>query len=71
MDKPSVPDAEYDRLIQELIKIEKEHPDWIRSDSPTQRVVGEVLSNVLNMKYKCLVWEMFIMKMILEILMIR
>lgn len=52
LDKPSVPDAEYDRLIQELIKIEKEHPDWIRSDSPTQRVVGEVLSEFQKVKHE-------------------
>ena len=44
LDKPSVSDAEYDRLMQELIKIETSHPDWIREDSPTQKVVGEVLS---------------------------
>jgi len=43
LDKPSVTDAEYDRLIQELTKIETLHPDWVREDSPTQKVVGEVL----------------------------
>ncbi|WP_203364319.1 NAD-dependent DNA ligase LigA [Bacillus sp. REN10] len=43
LDQPSVPDAEYDRLIQELMKIENEFPDLQTPDSPTQRVGGEVL----------------------------
>ncbi|MGJ3546636.1 NAD-dependent DNA ligase LigA [Bacillus subtilis] len=43
LDEPSVPDAEYDRLMQELIAIEDEHPDLRTPDSPTQRVGGAVL----------------------------
>ncbi|MCO7175410.1 NAD-dependent DNA ligase LigA [Sporolactobacillus kofuensis] len=42
-DRPSVPDSEYDRLMNELIAIETEHPEWITPDSPTQRVGGEPL----------------------------
>lgn len=42
-DNPSVPDSEYDRLMNELITLEKEHPEWITPDSPTQRVGGEPL----------------------------
>ncbi len=42
-DNPSVPDSEYDRLMQELIAIEQEHPDWVTPESPTQRVGGEPL----------------------------
>ncbi|TGA98360.1 NAD-dependent DNA ligase LigA [Sporolactobacillus shoreae] len=42
-DNPSVPDSEYDRLMQELIAIEAEHPDWVTLESPTQRVGGEPL----------------------------
>ncbi|ACV26586.1 NAD-dependent DNA ligase LigA [Kangiella koreensis] len=38
LDDPSVPDAEYDRLLRELQQIESEHPELISSDSPTQRV---------------------------------
>ncbi|MBS4179463.1 NAD-dependent DNA ligase LigA [Lederbergia citrea] len=44
LDNPSIPDAEYDRLMQQLIKLEKEHPEMIAPDSPTQRVGGEALS---------------------------
>jgi len=38
LDDPSVPDAEYDRLLRELQQIELEHPELVSSDSPTQRV---------------------------------
>ncbi len=40
MDSPEISDYEYDMMMQELKAIEKEHPDWITSDSPTQRVGG-------------------------------
>lgn len=38
LDAPEIPDAEYDKLMEELKAIEAEHPEWITSDSPTQRV---------------------------------
>ena len=37
LDAPLISDLEYDRLLNELKKIEADHPDWIASDSPTQR----------------------------------
>lgn len=40
LDDPSVPDAEYDRLFQELQALEREYPDLVTPDSPTQRVSG-------------------------------
>lgn len=43
LDKPSVPDAEYDRLLKELVELENEHPQLKTADSPTQRVGGEIL----------------------------
>ncbi|WLR51107.1 NAD-dependent DNA ligase LigA [Bacillus tianshenii] len=43
LDKPSVPDAEYDRLMQELIKLEEQFPELQTADSPSQRVGGEPL----------------------------
>ena len=42
-DQPSVPDSEYDRLLQELKDLEEAFPDLITPDSPTQRVGGQVL----------------------------
>ncbi len=38
LDDPEISDAEYDRLMQELICLEAEHPELARADSPTQRV---------------------------------
>ena len=43
LDEPSIPDAEYDKLFQELQAIEAAHPELARADSPTQRVIGQVL----------------------------
>jgi DNA ligase (NAD+) len=40
LDSPTVPDAEYDRLFQELQGIEHAHPELVTRDSPTQRVGG-------------------------------
>ncbi len=38
LDAPLIADAEYDRLMQELLALESEHPGLITPDSPTQRV---------------------------------
>jgi DNA ligase (NAD+) len=43
LDNPSVPDAEYDRLLNELISLEEQFPELKTADSPTQRVGGNVL----------------------------
>lgn len=40
LDDPLVPDSEYDRLLKELQALERDHPDLITADSPTQRVSG-------------------------------
>ena len=41
-DAPLVSDFEYDRMNNELKRLEAEHPEWIRPDSPTQHVGGHV-----------------------------
>ncbi|HWP91640.1 MAG TPA: NAD-dependent DNA ligase LigA [Thermodesulfobacteriota bacterium] len=38
--RPEISDAEYDALMQELKRLESEHPELVTSDSPTQRVGG-------------------------------
>lgn len=38
LDDPEISDAEYDRLMRELEQLEKDHPEYITADSPTQRV---------------------------------
>lgn len=37
---PEISDAEFDRLVHELERLEAEHPDLVTPDSPTQRVAG-------------------------------
>ncbi|HZM00377.1 MAG TPA: NAD-dependent DNA ligase LigA, partial [Planctomycetota bacterium] len=37
---PVISDAEYDALVRELAALEREHPELLRPDSPTQRVGG-------------------------------
>ena len=36
-------DEEYDNYLRELYKIESDHPDWVRSDSPTHKIGGVIL----------------------------
>ncbi|MBM4215716.1 MAG: NAD-dependent DNA ligase LigA [Gammaproteobacteria bacterium] len=38
LDDPEIPDAEWDRLLQELRKLEETYPSLVSADSPTQRV---------------------------------
>ena len=52
LDNPSVSDAEYDRLMQELIKIETEHPELKSPLSPTQRVGGAVQDEFKKITHK-------------------
>ncbi|SCT19495.1 NAD-dependent DNA ligase LigA [Staphylococcus caeli] len=44
LDNPSVPDSEYDKLLNELIEIESNHPEYRTPDSPTVRVGGTAQS---------------------------
>ena len=52
LDNPSVSDAEYDRLMQELIKIETEYPELKSPLSPTQRVGGAVQDEFKKITHK-------------------
>ena len=44
LDAPSISDAEYDRLMQELIVLEKKYPDKVLQNSPTQKIGGQIIS---------------------------
>lgn len=44
-DNPTITDQEYDRYMEELIRLEKAHPEFKKIDSPTQRVGSEVISS--------------------------
>lgn len=44
MDNPTISDAEYDSLFKQLQQLEQQNPELIQTNSPTQKVGGEVLS---------------------------
>ena len=44
LDDPLISDSEYDQLFQELLQLEKEHPELLTPDSPSQRVGGRPLA---------------------------
>jgi DNA ligase (NAD+) len=43
LDDPEISDAEYDRIFQRVLELEREHPELVTSDSPTQRIGAEPL----------------------------
>jgi DNA ligase (NAD+) len=51
LDDPEIGDDEYDKLLDELRAIEAEHPELITSDSPTQRVGGEPVSDLVKVRH--------------------
>jgi DNA ligase (NAD+) len=51
LDAPEIPDAEYDRLFNELQALEAAHPELRTADSPTQRVIGQVLEGFVPVKH--------------------
>ncbi|MBF0784697.1 NAD-dependent DNA ligase LigA [Muribacter muris] len=52
LDNPLVPDAEYDRLMNQLKSLEWQHPELITPDSPTQRVGGKILDGFAEVTHE-------------------
>lgn len=52
LDEPSVPDAEYDRLLRELQSLEEQHPELITPESPTQRVGAAPLDSFETVRHE-------------------
>ncbi|AVD89346.1 NAD-dependent DNA ligase LigA [Pseudomonas sp. SWI44] len=52
LDEPSIPDAEYDRLFNELKALEAEYPHLVMPDSPTQRVGGHALAAFSQVRHE-------------------
>tara|TARA_R110002167_G_scaffold28926_3_gene96730 strand:+ start:3080 stop:5113 length:2034 start_codon:yes stop_codon:yes gene_type:complete len=52
LDNPTVPDAEYDRLMLELTQIEKTFPTLLTSDSPSQKVGGMPLAQFEQVEHE-------------------
>jgi DNA ligase (NAD+) len=51
LDDPEIGDDQYDALLNELRAIEAEHPELVTSDSPTQRVGGEPVSDLEKVRH--------------------
>lgn len=51
LDDPEISDHEYDRLFQELKKLEEEHPELVTPDSPTRRVGGPPLKKFTSVRH--------------------
>ena len=43
LDNPEITDAEYDKLMRRLLDFEKEHPELVTADSPSQKIGGTIL----------------------------
>lgn len=56
-DREEIPEAARDSLMHELAELEREHPELITSDSPTQRVAGEPLPQFKKVKHTVQQWS--------------
>jgi DNA ligase (NAD+) len=52
LDRPEIRDAEYDRLVASLKRLEAEHPELVTPDSPTQRVGGAVAEGFAPVQHR-------------------
>ncbi len=52
LDNPTVSDFEFDRMLEELISLEKKHPELYDPNSPTQRVGGQITKEFKSVKHK-------------------
>src|SRR4051812_44877638 len=50
--QPEISDTEYDRLYKQLQALEKQYPDLIISDSPTQRVGGQLVGGFKSVRHR-------------------
>ncbi|MGE0568852.1 MAG: NAD-dependent DNA ligase LigA [Bacteroidia bacterium] len=51
LDKPSISDYEFDQLLNQLIDLEKEYPELLTPDSPSQRVGGGITKEFITVKH--------------------
>lgn len=51
LDKPTISDFEFDKLLDELIQLEQSHPEYYDPNSPSQRVGGDINKNFTTVKH--------------------
>lgn len=52
LDNPEITDAEYDKLMRELLDIEKEHPELVTEDSPSAKIGGVILDGFESVSHR-------------------
>ncbi len=52
LSNPTISDFEFDKLLEELIKLEKANPEYLRTDSPSQKVGGQIAKEFNSVKHK-------------------
>ncbi len=52
LDKPTISDFDFDKLLEELITLEKERPEFLSPNSPSQRVGGQITKEFKSVKHK-------------------
>lgn len=51
LDNPTISDYDFDKMLEELSRLEKEYPDFVQPDSPTQRVGGEITKQFVTVRH--------------------
>lgn len=57
LDAPEIEDTVYDSLFHELLKLEKENPEFLDENSPTKRVGGKILEKFEKVKHEVRQWS--------------
>ncbi len=57
LDSPEIEDTVYDTLFHELLKLEKENPEFFDENSPSKRVGGKVLEKFIKIKHEFKQWS--------------
>jgi len=52
LSQPSISDFEFDKLLEKLIAIERQFPDLVKPDSPSQRVGGSITKEFNQVKHR-------------------
>ena len=52
LDKPTISDFEFDKLLEELIQLEKQFPEFLSPNSPSQRVGGQITKSFASVKHQ-------------------
>lgn len=52
LDQPTISDYEFDKLLEELIALEKQFPEFLSPNSPSQRVGGTITKEFASVKHK-------------------